>query len=168
MLGKVVGGGMPVSAFGGRREIMNQIAPLGPVYQAGTLSGNPVAVAAGLRTLQLIQAPGFYDRITAASKNLTEGLTAAAREAGIPFCADYCGGMFGLYFLPEVPHRFADVTKADTRLFGKWFHKMLDRGCYLAPSTYEAGFVSVKHDEDVIRRTVEAARESFAELKSLA
>lgn len=166
MLGKVVGGGMPVSAFGGRREIMNQIAPLGPVYQAGTLSGNPVAVTAGLKTLQLIQEPGFYDRITATSKRLTEGLTKAAADNGIPFTADYCGGMFGIYFLPEVPHRFADVMKSDDKLFGRWFHQMLDAGCYFAPSVFEAGFVSIVHTDEVIDQTIAAARDAFASLRA--
>ena len=166
MLGKVVGGGMPVSAFGGRREIMNQIAPLGPVYQAGTLSGNPVAVTAGLKTLQLIQEPGFYDRITATSKRLTEGLKKAAADNGIPFTADYCGGMFGIYFLPEVPHHFADVMKSDDKLFGRWFHQMLDAGCYFAPSVFEAGFVSIVHTDEVIDQTIAAARDAFASLRA--
>ncbi|MCG5031248.1 glutamate-1-semialdehyde 2,1-aminomutase [Mesosutterella sp. OilRF-GAM-744-9] len=166
MLGKVVGGGMPVSAFGGRRDIMNMVAPLGPVYQAGTLSGNPVAVAAGLATLRLVQAPGFYDRLTSISRRLTEGLTEAARSEGVPFCADYCGGMFGLYFLPKVPTRFSEVTRADTAAFGRWFHHMLDAGCYFAPSTYEAGFVSIAHTDKEISHTIEAAREAFAALKA--
>ena len=164
MLGKVIGGGMPVAAFGGRRDIMQKIAPLGPVYQAGTLSGNPVAVACGLATLKGIQAPGFHDRLSASAARLVSGLTAAARDAGIPFCADSVGGMFGLYFLPEVPHGFADVMKADTATFNRFFHGMLDRGVYFAPSTFEAGFVSSMHTDDVIDATVAAAREVFAEI----
>lgn len=164
MLGKVIGGGMPVAAFGGRRDIMQQIAPIGPVYQAGTLSGNPVAVACGLATLKLIQAEGFHDRLSAQAAKLVSGLTDAAREAGVTFCADSVGGMFGLYFLPEIPHGFADVMKADTALFNRFFHGMLSRGVYFAPSTFEAGFVSIQHTDDVIAATVQAARETFAEI----
>ncbi len=164
MLGKVIGGGMPVAAFGGRREIMSKIAPLGAVYQAGTLSGNPVAVACGLATLKGIQAPGFHDRLSAQTTKLVTGLTAAAREAGIEFCADSVGGMFGIYFLPEIPHGFNDVMKADTELFAKFFHGMLDRGVYFAPSTFEAGFLSITHTDEVIDATINAARETFAEI----
>ena len=164
MLGKVIGGGMPVAAFGGRREIMSKIAPLGAVYQAGTLSGNPVAVACGLATLKGIQAPGFHDRLSAQTTKLVTGLTAAAHEAGIQFCADSVGGMFGIYFLPEIPHGFNDVMKADTELFAKFFHGMLDRGVYFAPSTFEAGFVSITHTDEVIDATINAARETFAEI----
>ncbi len=164
MLGKVIGGGMPVAAFGGRRDIMQQIAPIGPVYQAGTLSGNPVAVACGLATLKLIQAEGFHDRLSAQAAKLVSGLTDAAREAGVTFCADSVGGMFGIYFLPEIPHGFADVMKADTALFNRFFHGMLSRGVYFAPSTFEAGFVSIQHTDDVIAATVQAARETFAEI----
>ena len=164
MLGKVIGGGMPVAAFGGRREIMSKIAPLGAVYQAGTLSGNPVAVACGLATLKGIQAPGFHDRLSAQTTKLVTGLTAAARDAGIEFCADSVGGMFGIYFLPEVPHGFNDVMKADTELFAKFFHGMLDRGVYFAPSTFEAGFVSITHTDDVIDATIRAARDTFADI----
>ncbi len=166
MLGKVVGGGMPVSAFGGRKEIMNQVAPLGPVYQAGTLSGNPVAVAAGLATLKAVQTPGFHENLSAISAKLTKGLSDAAAESGVPFCADSIGGMFGIYFLPSVPKRFDDVMKSDAAIFGKWFHKMLQRGCYFAPSVYEAGFVSAVHSDEVLQQTIDAARESFAELKA--
>lgn len=165
MLGKVIGGGMPVAAFGGRREIMSKIAPLGAVYQAGTLSGNPVAVACGLATLKGIQAPGFHDRLSAQTAKLVAGLTYAAHDAGIQFCADSVGGMFGLYFLPEIPHGFNDVMKADTELFAKFFHGMLDRGVYFAPSTFEAGFVSITHTDEVIDATIRAARETFAEIK---
>ncbi len=165
MLGKVIGGGMPVAAFGGRREIMKHIAPEGGVYQAGTLSGNPVAVACGLATLEAIQAPGFHDKLTAQTHKLVTGLTAAAKDAGVEFCADHVGGMFGLYFLPEPPKGFADVMKADTARFNAFFHGMLDRGVYFAPSTFEAGFVSILHDDAVIEETVSAAREVFAEIK---
>ena len=165
MLGKVIGGGMPVAAFGGRREIMSKIAPLGAVYQAGTLSGNPVAVACGLATLKGIQAPGFHNRLSAQTAKLVAGLTDAAHDAGIQFCADSVGGMFGLYFLPEIPHGFNDVMKADTELFAKFFHGMLDRGVYFAPSTFEAGFVSITHTDEVIDATIRAARETFAEIK---
>lgn len=165
MLGKVIGGGMPVAAFGGRREIMKHIAPEGGVYQAGTLSGNPVAVACGLATLEAIQAPGFHDKLTAQTHKLVTGLTAAAKDAGVEFCADHVGGMFGLYFLPEPPKGFADVMKADTARFNAFFHGMLERGVYFAPSTFEAGFISILHDDAVIEETVSAAREVFAEIK---
>lgn len=165
MLGKVIGGGMPVAAFGGRRDIMEKIAPCGPVYQAGTLSGNPVAVACGMATIKAIQAPGFYDKLSTQTAKLISGLTAAAREAGIEnFCGDSVGGMFGIYCLPEQPHGFADVMKADQKLFGRFFHGMLEHGVYFAPSTFEAGFVSIAHDDAVIDKTVNAAREVFADI----
>lgn len=165
MLGKVIGGGMPVAAFGGRRDIMEKVAPCGPVYQAGTLSGNPVAVASGLATLRLIQAPGFYEKLGRQTEKLIAGLTAAAREAGIEnFCGDSVGGMFGIYCLPTQPKGFADVMKADQHLFNRFFHGMLERGVYFAPSTFEAGFVSIAHDDAVIEKTIEAARETFADI----
>ena len=164
MLGKVIGGGMPVAAFGGRADIMQKIAPCGPVYQAGTLSGNPVAVACGMATLKKIQAPGFYDRLGAQTSRLVKGLAAAAKDAGVPFSADSVGGMFGIYFLPERPHGFADVMKADQHAFNTFFHGMLDRGCYFAPSTFEAGFVSIAHTDEVIDSTIAAAREVFASM----
>ena len=162
--GKIIGGGMPVAAFGGRREIMEKIAPCGPVYQAGTLSGNPVAVACGMATLKKIQAPGFYDRLGAQTKRLVEGLQAAAQAAGVPFTADSVGGMFGLYFLPQRPQGFADVMKADKNAFNTFFHGMLDRGHYFAPSTFEAGFVSITHTDEVIDKTIADAREVFASM----
>lgn len=164
MLGKVIGGGMPVAAFGGRADIMEKIAPKGAVYQAGTLSGNPVAVACGMATLKEIQRPGFYDELGGQTKKLVDGLTAAARDAGVPFSADSVGGMFGIYFLPERPTGFADVMKADQQAFNRFFHEMLGRGVYFAPSTFEAGFVSIAHTDDVIAQTVEAARSAFAEV----
>ncbi|WP_114810108.1 glutamate-1-semialdehyde 2,1-aminomutase [Paraburkholderia kururiensis] len=163
-LGKVIGGGMPAAAFGGRRDIMAHLAPTGGVYQAGTLSGNPVAVAAGLKTLELIQAPGFYDRLSAQTTRLVRGLADAAREAGVPFAADSLGGMFGLYFTQHVPGSFADVTKSNIARFNAFFHKMLDAGVYFAPSAYEAGFVSSTHGDDVIDETIGAARGAFAAL----
>lgn len=164
MLGKVIGGGMPVAAFGGRADIMEKIAPKGAVYQAGTLSGNPVAVACGMATLKEIQRPGFYDELGGQTKKLVDGLTAAARDAGVPFSADSVGGMFGIYLLPERPTGFADVMKADQQAFNRFFHEMLGRGVYFAPSTFEAGFVSIAHSDDVIAQTVEAARGAFAEV----
>ncbi|WP_126876718.1 glutamate-1-semialdehyde 2,1-aminomutase [Paraburkholderia kururiensis] len=163
-LGKVIGGGMPAAAFGGRRDIMAHLAPTGGVYQAGTLSGNPVAVAAGLKTLELIQAPGFYERLGAQTARLVRGLADVAREAGVPFAADSLGGMFGLYFTQHVPESFADVTKSDIARFNAFFHRMLDAGVYFAPSAYEAGFVSSTHGDDVIDETIDAARGAFAAL----
>jgi glutamate-1-semialdehyde 2,1-aminomutase len=162
VLGKVIGGGMPVAAFGGRREVMQHLAPLGGVYQAGTLSGNPVAVACGLATLKLIQRPGFYDALAAQTSKLMDGLVAAARPSGVPFCADAVGGMFGIYFAPTVPQTYAQIMAMDKNRFNAFFHAMLGRGVYLAPSAFEAGFVSAAHDDAVIAQTVEAARASFA------
>jgi len=161
-LGKVIGGGMPVGAFGGRRAIMEKIAPLGPVYQAGTLSGNPVAVAAGLATLALTEAPGFYDDLAATARALCDGLTAAAQRAGVTFCADSAGGMFGLYFAPRVPATYDEIMACDKERFNRFFHAMLDAGVYLAPSAYEAGFVSAAHAANHIDETVEAAAAAFA------
>ncbi|AUL99199.1 glutamate-1-semialdehyde-2,1-aminomutase [Rhodocyclaceae bacterium] len=163
-LGKVIGGGMPVGAFGGRRDIMEQIAPLGPVYQAGTLSGSPVAVAAGLASLRLTREPGFYERLSARTRALTDGLSSAAREAGVTFSADALGGMFGVYFSAAVPTSFADVMASDRERFNRFFHAMLEAGHYFAPSAFEAGFVSAAHGEAEIADTVAAARKVFAEL----
>jgi glutamate-1-semialdehyde 2,1-aminomutase len=164
VLGKVIGGGLPVAAFGGRADIMKHLAPLGPVYQAGTLSGNPVAVAAGLSTLKLIRAPGFYESLAAQTAKLAQGLSGAARDAGITFCADSVGGMFGLYFTKEVPATYSAVMACDKARFNAFFHGMLDQGVYLAPSAFEAGFVSARHDDTVIDATISAARKAFAEL----
>jgi glutamate-1-semialdehyde 2,1-aminomutase len=160
-LGKVIGGGMPVGAFGGKRPIMEKIAPLGPVYQAGTLSGNPVAVAAGLATLSAIEAPGFYDRLSAATKSFVDGLEAAARRAGVSFCAQSVGGMFGIYFAERVPQTYDAVMACDKARFNKFFHAMLDAGIYLAPSAFEAGFVSAAHSAEDIAATVERAEKAF-------
>lgn len=162
-LGKVIGGGMPAAAFGGRRDIMGKLAPLGNVYQAGTLSGNPLAVAAGMATLKLIQAPGFHDRLAAQTRKLADGLSDAAREAGVPFSADAVGGMFGLYFRDGVPGSFAEVTQCDTARFNGFFHAMLEAGVYLAPSAFEAGFVSACHDDAILDATFEAARRAFSQ-----
>ncbi|PUA20543.1 glutamate-1-semialdehyde 2,1-aminomutase [Glaciimonas sp. PCH181] len=163
-LGKVIGGGLPVAAFGGRADLMQHMAPLGGVYQAGTLSGNPVAVAAGLTTLKLIQEPGFYQHLSAQTLKLTQGLTQAAADAGVVFCADAIGGMFGLYFSKEVPTTFAEMMSIDKAQFNRFFHAMLDAGVYLAPSAFEAGFVSAQHDDAVIEATITAARGAFAQL----
>jgi len=160
-LAKVIGGGMPVGAFGGRADIMEQIAPLGPVYQAGTLSGNPVAVAAGLATLKLLAEPGFYERLGEQTRKLAQGLAACAREAGVPMSTDAIGGMFGLYFRESVPTTFAQVQECDVEHFKKFFHGMLIRGVYFAPSAFEAGFVSGAHDDAVIDATLDAARAVF-------
>jgi glutamate-1-semialdehyde 2,1-aminomutase len=163
-LGKVIGGGMPVGAFGGKRAIMEKIAPLGPVYQAGTLSGNPVAVAAGLATLKAIERPGFYADLAARCRALTDGLVAAAADAGVPFSAQSIGGMFGIYFAPTVPDSLASVMTCDRERFKRFFHRMLDAGVYLAPSAFEAGFVSAAHGTVEIQATVQAAAEAFRRL----
>ncbi|WP_290371799.1 glutamate-1-semialdehyde 2,1-aminomutase [uncultured Parasutterella sp.] len=165
MFGKVVGGGMPVAAFGGKRDIMNCVAPLGAVYQAGTLSGNPVAVACGLATLKEIQAPDFYKRLSAQAAKLVRGLGEAAKKHGVQFSAQSMGGMFGIYFRGSCPTSFKEVMECDGERFKTFFHAMLDNGVYLAPSIYEAGFVSITHDDSVIARTLEAADKAFAEVK---
>ena len=161
-LGKVIGGGMAVGAFGGRRALMEQIAPLGPVYQAGTLSGNPVAVAAGLATLALTEAPGFYAALDAATRRFTDGLEAVARRAGVAFCAQSVGGMFGLYFADAIPDSYDAVMATDKPRFNRFFHAMLDAGVYLAPSAYEAGFVSAAHTDAIIDETLTIAERAFA------
>ncbi|BBL75330.1 glutamate-1-semialdehyde 2,1-aminomutase [Methylomagnum ishizawai] len=164
-LGKVIGGGMPVGAFGGRRDIMEHLAPLGPVYQAGTLSGNPVAMAAGLATLRLLARPGFFEDLAASTRSLTDGLRARAERAGVPFATQAVGGMFGLFFTGagSVPS-FAGVMACDQPRFNRFFHAMLERGVYLAPSAFEAGFVSAAHDDAVIQATLDAAEQVFATL----
>jgi glutamate-1-semialdehyde 2,1-aminomutase len=163
-LGKVIGGGLPVGAFGGRRDIMQCLAPVGPVYQAGTLSGNPVAVAAGMATLQLIQAPGFHDRLAATTHQLCSGLAEAAQARRIPFSARNVGGMFGLYFRETPPATYAEVMQCDKDAFNRFFHAMLAEGVYFAPSAYEAGFVSAAHGPVEIERTLKAATKVFAAL----
>jgi len=164
-LGKVIGGGMPVGAFGGRAEIMDHLAPDGPVYQAGTLSGNPVAMAAGLKTLDLVSEPGFFDALHRKTESFVQALSALAREAEIPLSYNQVGGMFGLFFNPrETVSSFADVTQGDVDRFNRFFHGMLDRGVYLAPSAYEAGFVSAAHDEEAITFTLDAAEATLKQL----
>jgi glutamate-1-semialdehyde 2,1-aminomutase len=164
-LGKIVGGGMPAAAFGGRADIMASLAPDGPVYQAGTLSGNPVAMAAGLTTLNLIDEPGFYESLTAKTRQLVDGISAAAADAGIGMATESEGGMFGLVFTDAPSVRsFDQVAAADVDRFKKFFHGMLDEGVYLAPSAFEAGFVSAAHGDDEINATIEAARKVFATL----
>ena len=164
VLGKVIGGGMPLAAFGGPREIMQQLAPTGPVYQAGTLSGNPVATACGLATLKELSKPGFWDALSKTTQSLVDGLSAAAQKADIPFSADCQGGMFGFFLLPELPQNYAKVMTSDSPRFNKLFHGLLDRGVYIAPALYEAGFVSAAHSEADIAETVQAASEVFATL----
>ena len=163
-LGKVMGGGMPMAAFGGKKEIMNKLAPLGNVYQAGTLSGNPVAVAAGLKTLEIISREGFYECLTGQTEKLMAGLKQAADKANIPFAVDSVGGMFGFYFAAQVPTTFEAVTKTNIEAFKKFFHLMLDEGVYLAPSAYEAGFTSIAHDNAVVDAIIAAAEKSFKKL----
>jgi len=163
--GKVVGGGMPLGAFGGKREIMEKIAPLGPVYQAGTLSGNPVAVAAGLATLKLIQEKGFHETLTAKTRALCDGLVAVAQRHGVAFAAQNVGGMFGLYFAEKCPATYDEVLACDKEAFNRFFHAMLDAGHYFAPSAFEAGFVSAAHSDADIAGTIAAAESYFATIK---
>jgi glutamate-1-semialdehyde 2,1-aminomutase len=164
VLGKVIGGGMPLAAFGGPRAIMQQLAPTGPVYQAGTLSGNPVATACGLATLREIAKPGFYEALGARTQSLVDGLTAAAVKAGVPFSGDCQGGMFGFFLLPELPQNYAKVMTSDGPKFNQLFHGLLDRGVYIAPALYEAGFVSAAHTDADIAQTVAVAADVFAQL----
>jgi glutamate-1-semialdehyde 2,1-aminomutase len=164
-LGKVIGGGMPVGAFGGRRDVMQMIAPSGPVYQAGTLSGNPVAMAAGLKTLELLEAPGTYEQLCARTEQLVTGLQKLADEAGIPFTTNHVGSMFGFFFTEEPKiTNFKQVMACDIPRFNKFFHGMLERGVYLAPASYEAGFMSLAHTQADIEQTLAAAKEAFASL----
>ena len=165
VMGKVIGGGMPLAAFGGPRAIMEQLAPLGPVYQAGTLSGNPVATACGLATLQQIAKPGFFDSLGAKTRHLVEGLKSAAAAEGVPFSADCEGGMFGFFLLPQLPQNYSQVMKSDSARFNVLFHGLLDRGIYIAPALYEAGFVSSAHTDEDIAQTVAAAGEIFRTLR---
>jgi len=162
VLGKVIGGGMPLAAFGGPRSIMEQLAPLGPVYQAGTLSGNPVATACGLATLKEVAKPGFYDALSRKTRSLVEGLKRAAADTGVAFSADSEGGMFGFFLLPHLPQNYATVMTSDSAKFNTLFHGLLERGVYIAPALYEAGFVSAAHSDEDIAATIEAARQIFA------
>ena len=161
-LGKVMGGGLPAAAFGGRRDIMQYLAPLGPVYQAGTLSGNPLAVAAGLATLKLVQAPGFYDHLAKLARQMTDGIATSAAKHGIPFSAQSIGSMFGLYFCASVPASYAEIMACDKNSFNRFFHAMLDEGVYFAPSAFEAGFVSSAHADIDITATIAAADKVFS------
>ncbi|MCA0326575.1 MAG: glutamate-1-semialdehyde 2,1-aminomutase [Proteobacteria bacterium] len=164
VLGKVIGGGMPLAAFGGKRAVMEQLAPLGPVYQAGTLSGNPVATACGLATLREISRPGFFDALSSKTRQLVDGLQGAADAEGVAFSSDCEGGMFGFFLLPELPRNYSQVMKSDSARFNTLFHGLLERGVYIAPALYEAGFVSAAHGPDDIAQTVGAAREVFRTL----
>ena len=161
VFGKVIGGGMPLAAFGGKRAVMEQLAPLGPVYQAGTLSGNPVATACGLATLREIRKPGFFEALSASTKSLTNGLLSVAKDAGVPMAGDCEGGMFGFFFGAELPQNYGAVMATDKERFNRFFHAMLDRGVYLAPALYEASFVSAAHSADDIATTLQAAREAL-------
>ncbi len=160
-LGKIIGGGMPVGAFGGRRDIMQCIAPLGPVYQAGTLSGNPIAMRAGLKTLSLLRQPGFHEQLSALTKMLCDGLEAAGKKAGVPIVTHQVGGMFGFFFSDSAPWSFDEVMHGDTERFKDFFHAMLAEGVYLAPSAFEAGFVSIAHTEADISNTIAAAERAL-------
>ena len=161
-LGKVMGGGLPAAAFGGRRDIMQCLAPLGAVYQAGTLSGNPVAVAAGLATLDLVQQPDFYEHLSTLARQLTDGLEQSAKQHGVEFSAQSIGGMFGLYFRATPPTSYAEVMTCDKEAFNRFFHAMLDEGIYMAPSAFEAGFVSSAHTSADIAQTIATASKIFA------
>ena len=163
--GKIIGGGMPVGAYGGRRDLMEQVAPAGPIYQAGTLSGNPVAMAAGLAMLEVVQAPGFHDTLASRTRLLCDGLQAVADGEGVPFSTTCVGGMFGLFFTAEKVETFAQATAADTAMFNRFFHGMLARGVYLAPSAFEAGFMSSAHSDQDIADTLQAAREALRDAR---
>ena len=160
-LGKIIGGGLPVGAFGGRKDIMQKLAPLGPVYQAGTLSGNPVAVAAGLKTLELIQKPNFYKQLSFNTKELVDGMKEGARKKGIAFSARSVGGMFGIYFREVPPNSFDEIMKSDREKFNLFFHSMLKQGIYFGPSAFEAGFVSAAHSKKDIKDTIKASYKAF-------
>lgn len=163
VLGKVIGGGLPLAAFGGKRTLMEQMAPVGPVYQAGTLSGNPIAVAAGLATLSEVERPGFYEALTAKTQQFMEGLVTRAHAVGIPFSVNYLGGLFGFFFTSDQPVRYlSQVTQSDLPAFKRFFTQMLQKGIYLAPSAYEAGFLSIAHGEEEIQLSLNAAEEVFA------
>jgi len=166
VMGKVIGGGMPLAAFGAKRAVMEQLAPLGGVYQAGTLSGNPVATACGLATLAEIRKPGFYEALGQRTRSLVDGLKAAADAEGVPFCGDSEGGMFGFFLMSELPQNYPTVMTTDGAKFNTLFHGLLDRGVYIAPALYEAGFVSAAHTEQDIADTVSAAREIFRQLSA--
>jgi glutamate-1-semialdehyde 2,1-aminomutase len=164
--GKIIGGGMPVGAYGGKAELMRQVAPSGPIYQAGTLSGNPVAMAAGLATLRLIQEPGFHEKLEARTHQLCDGLEAAAADAGVAVTTTRSCAMFGLYFNREYVETFAQAVASDTAAFNRFFHGLLRRGVYFAPSAFEAGFLSSAHGDAEIAHTLEAAREAFREARA--
>jgi glutamate-1-semialdehyde 2,1-aminomutase len=164
VMGKVIGGGMPLAAFGGKRAIMEQLAPLGPVYQAGTLSGNPVATACGIATLKAISEPGFFDALSLKTKTLTQGLQQRAQHHGVPFSTDCEGGMFGFFLLPQLPQNYPQVMKSDSEKFNRFYHGMLTKGVYFAPALYEAGFVSAAHTQSDIEETINAADEVFKTL----
>lgn len=165
VMGKVIGGGMPLAAFGGKKTVMEQLAPMGPVYQAGTLSGNPVATACGLATLNIISRPGFFENLSQKTKRLVDGLERVAKAESVEFCGDSEGGMFGFFLLPELPHNYPQVMKSNSEHFNRFFHGMLDAGVYLAPALYEAGFVSAAHTDADIDETVAHAAEVFKTLK---
>ena len=166
VLGKVIGGGLPVAAFGGRADLMKHLAPLGPVYQAGTLSGNPVAVAAGMASLKIIQKPGFFESLGKQTRKLVDGLCAAASASGVAFSGDAVGGMFGVYFREKIPTNYTEMMTCNKELFNQFFHAMLDDGVYLAPSAFEAGFVSAAHDDSTIEQTLSTAKKAFAKLNN--
>ena len=163
VLGKVIGGGMPLAAFGGRRAIMEHLSPLGPVYQAGTLSGNPVATACGLATLREIQKPGFYENLSCQTQRLMQGLQAVADAQGVPLATDCEGGMFGFFFLPQLPQHYQQVMQTDAVRFNRFYHGLLQRGIYMAPALYEAGFVSAAHSEADIDETMACADQALRE-----
>jgi len=162
VMGKVIGGGMPLAAFGGKRAVMEMMAPMGPVYQAGTLSGNPVATACGLETLRQIQEPGFFDALSQKTRSLVDGLKSAAAANGVPFSADCQGGMFGFFLFKDLPQNYATVMTTDSKRFNTVFHGLLDQGVYIAPALYEAGFVSAAHSDDDIAETLAAASKAFS------